>query len=538
MEILNLEKWLAIEREILQGKTGGKSFIEFTTYRGVALWWFIRYRLYHSAESDQLVKAMLRYSFFTALFDFLYDLATSLLFKVFLWRYIFDSHKKKTRTVLISAQDIQWGILRDLNGQLKKGDVFFDYIITELRKRNYRIITVHPTGYSLRGLRTMVDRIRQVGTVHKAFNIYWSTEIWTKTHQARKFFKKVWKNSIENNNKIANLLKNHQLETELQYCFNHVFERVVKRIEMASNMIDKEKPDVILMINEYSPFGQALVAASKIKNVPSLAIQHGNLGLGYIYSKENIPKLADMQTPYAVIPDKTAVFGQYYADFLTKKSVYTPDNVVVTGQPRHDIFAIADKVYSRENFCMKANLKPTMKIILVITENVPLPKGELFLKGVLKALKQLPDVQIVVKPHPGERGDWYNSVIANENVAVRMLPKDAETFEALYSCDLLIAGYSATITEAIILGKPVVSFLPTENESFAPYFKDVTLRVHKAEELLSAINTALFDEKERSRLTKAGQRFVVEHEYRLDGEATERIVNLIEEIVKEKRSKT
>ena len=40
-------------------------------------------------------------------------------------------------------------------------------------------------------------------------------------------------------------------------------------------MIENEKPDLILIQNEYGGFEQALVIAAKFKNVPTIAIQHG-----------------------------------------------------------------------------------------------------------------------------------------------------------------------------------------------------------------------------------------------------------------------
>jgi len=529
---LRPEEWLAIEKEILQSKIAGKDFIELTTYRGIALWWFIRYRLSHSAEVNPLIKALLSHSFFMSVVDFLYDFSTSIFCKLLTTHTKVKLSKKKKGKILISAQTTQWRSIRDLNGQLKKSDAYFDYLITELKKRNYEIVTVYPMEYSAFGLRIMINRLRQGGVIHKAFNIYWSIKTWKKTIDAKKFFHKVWKNIFQNDKKFVNLLRRYQLETEMDHCFNYILERIVKRIEMVKEMIEIEKPDLILMINEYGSFGQALVAAGKLKNVPSLALQHGNLGLGNIYSKESISGHKDMKTPYCVIPDKTGVFGQFYYNFLTKNSCYSPSSVAITGLPRHDVLAIADKIFSRGNFCAKLKMNPDKKIILVITENLPTPKGEIFLRGVLRTLKNFPNVQIIIKPHPGEKGEWHNIILRDENIAAVVLPKDAETFEALYACDLLVAEYSTLITEAIILGKPVVSFLPKEIVDLTTHYKKVTLRVHKEDNLAFAIHEALFDEKKRAKLKKAGEKFVTEHAYRRDGKATERVANLIEEMIR------
>jgi hypothetical protein len=436
--------------------------------------------------------------------------------------------------VLITAQNVEWKSIRDLTGRLKKGDAFFDSVITELKKLDYDIVTVYPLGYSISGLKTMIDKLkRQKDVTHKAFNFYWSMKIWKKAYDAGRHFRGIWKNVLEKDEKLIDLLETHGLGTELAYCFNSVFERVVKNIEMAKELVKEEEPDLIVLTNEYGIFERALVVAGKLKGIPTLAIQHGNIGhlhMGYMYSKESISASGSVETPYCPIPDKTAVYGQYYYDLLTKTSAFPPSSVVITGQPRYDILAVADRIFSREKFCRKLNLDPEGKIVLVATENIP--EGEAFLKSIVRALKEFPEFQIVVKPHPNEKGEWYKKLVEDENVRAVVLPRDAETFEALFACDFFMAGFSTTITEAIILGKLVVTVHLSKKEDPTPYYKYVTVRVYREENLVPAIRKVLYDEKTREDLKKAGKKFVYEYVYKQDGKATERMVNLVEKMIK------
>lgn len=533
VEELGLGKWLDLEQKILNAKINGRSFVELTAYRGVALWWFIRFRLYYSARTNPLINSLIKNTFFFSFADFLYDFVTSFLCRVFSRHSRVKPHKKQQLKVLITAQNRHWGTVRDLFGRLRKCDTFFDSITNELKRRDYEIVTVYPLGYSISGVKTMVDKLKRKKEItHKVFNVYWSIRIWKKTYDARRYFRNIWKSILEKNEEFIGLRK---YRLELSFYFNSFFERIVKTIEMAKELIEKEDPDLILIIDEYGVFGRALVVAGKLKKIPTLAIQHGNIGLGCMYPKGGISVYGSVKTPYCPIPDKTAVFGRYCYDLLTKMSAYPSSSVVITGQPRYDVLALADRVFDREKFCSRFNLNPDKKIVLVATENLPILVGEASLRSVLMALKTLRGLQIVVKPHPREKGEWYKKVVKEENVEAVVLPKVADTLEALYVCDLLVASFSTVITEAIILGKPSVTVHLSESKDPAPYYKDVTLRVYTEEDLVPAIRNALYHEKTREKLKKAGKKFVLEHAYKQDGKATERVANVIEEMILRRR---
>ena len=535
MKELGQEKWLALEQKILQTKTNGKSLLELMSYRGIALWWFIRFKLYHSGKSGRLTKSPIRNIHFVSFVIFLYDFFTSILSRVFSRYSKEKASRKRQLKVLITAQNRQWRNIRDLTGRLRKGDAFFYSVITELEKRDYDIVTVYPLGYSISGLKIFIDKLKkQEGIIHKAFNIYWSIKIWKKAYDARKYFANIWKNILENDERFIGLLEKYGLRTELSYCFNSVFERVGRNIEMAKELVEEEQPDLILLINEYGVFERALVVAGKLKGIPTLAIQHGFIGplhIGYIYSKDSISADGSVETPYCPIPDKTAVYGQYYYDLLTKVSAYPPSSVVITGQPRYDKLAVANRVFSRERFCGKLGLDPKRKIVLVATQ--PWHMREEFIRSVLTALKHFPETQIVIKPHPVEKEDFYGKIVEKENIKVTILPSKSDTFEALYACDLLVAAFSTVITEAFVLGKLAVTLNLTAEDP-APYYREVTLRVDKKEDLILAIAKALHDESTRERLRKVGKNFAFNHTYRQDGKATERVVNLVEQMIKKK----
>lgn len=530
---MNETTWLDSEQKILGKKTDGKNLVELTAYLGIALWWFIRFRLYHSEETNRMAQLLMKNGFLFSFFDFLYDLLTSTLSKLISMVFKAGAVKKGPK-VLMVAHNIQWRLELDPAGHLRKNDVFLAPLTKELKKRYYTAVTISPLKYSISGVKTMIERLKAEDVPHKVFNAYWSPRIWRTEFYANKYFGNLWKKLSKKDARFVAILQKDELTKEMTYYFKSFFGHIVKQIEMAKEVVKEEKPDLILVTSEGSGiFEKALLVAGKLDQIPTLAIQHGNIGPlheGYMYSKNSISASGNIGSPYCPIPDKTAVYGPFHYDILTKISAYPPTSVVVTGQPRYDKLVRAHRIFSRKEFCAKLGLDPFRKLVLVATQGLPM--RELFIKSVLRALKKFPEVQIVIKPHPRENSELYRKVVDAQNVIAKVLSKSSDIIEALYSCDLLIAAFSTVITEALVLGKPAVTLNLTAEDP-APYYKEVTLRINTKEDLVPAIEKALYDQNTREELRKRARNFTFNHAYKQDGKATERVVNLAEEMIKE-----
>jgi len=525
--------WLTLEQEILKVKTDGKTLLDLTSYQGIALWWFIRFRLFNPAKTTRLVSVLTKNTYVFSFTDLLYDFLASRICRM-LSKCLSVRTDEKRPTVLITVHDRDWKGLRDSSGRLRKGDVFFHSLFHELQKRGFKIVTITELKHPIFGLKILMDRLKnqQRNLVHREFNTYWSMKTWKRGHDAKKNFKNAWKNASKNE-KLIESLKKSGLENELPNYFNSIFGYVAKCLEMAKRVIAEETPDFVLVSSEHGIVQKSLIVAGKLAKIPTMAIQHGTIGhihKGYLSWKGSISEAGSIKTPFCPIPDKTAVFGPYYFDLLTKTSAYPPNSVVVTGQPRYDALVMTDRVYDKEKFCRKFSLDSNKKIILVATENIPILDGKVFLRSVLRALQAFPELQIVVKPHPAEKGEWYKEAVREENVSAVVLSKDADTYEALHACDLFVAGFSTVVIEAIILGKIGVTLHLSKGKDPTPYFRGVTLRIRREEDLTPAIRKALYDEKAREKLKDAREKFVFEHAFEQDGRATERIASIIEEM--------
>jgi UDP-N-acetylglucosamine 2-epimerase len=307
-------------------------------------------------------------------------------------------------------------------------------------------------------------------------------------------------------------------------------------------MIKAEKPDLILLQNEYGSNERCyLVTAAKLENIPQLALQHGVIHpthVGYRYAQDEISRDGCVTSPYCPIPDITAVYGPYHKDILTKVSAYPKDSVVVTGQPRYDILYHANKIYDKEIFFKKYKINPKHEIVLWATQCHGLSNEENIknFKKVFETMQNINDATLIIKQHPGE-GKRYTKMIEKYLNSYRInaviASKDSDTYELLYVCDLMITRHSTTAMEAVALNKPVIILNLSGEPDPVEYVKEgVVLGVYKEEGLKSAIEKLLQDDSE---LAKNRAKYIEKYLYRIDGGATERVVNLIEEMIEESK---
>ncbi|MCK4269991.1 MAG: hypothetical protein KAW93_05875, partial [Methanogenium sp.] len=380
MNIENEEEMKDYPKNIYKLKlVSGKSLVELSTYKEIALWWFVNFdfltflRKSQNLSNDNKEKTKkecvihcLKQNALFNLIPLIYGLSISKLCKINVNLYKLQPQNKKIK-ILVVAQNVEWKKIWSSSEKIfKKSDAFFDSTISLLEKNNpdFEIVTTYPVGYSVSGLKIIVDkRKNQKDIIHKPFEYFFSLDLWKERQKATKYFSGLW-NEIKKDKKFCNLFeyngkKLYSIESKVSNYFNRTFGGIVQEIEMAKKMIDREKPDLILLQNEYSSFEMSLVVAGKLKGVPTLAVQHGAIGRthnGYMHFKDEISSSGIIRSPYYPIPDKTAVFGRYFEDLLTNVSSYPEKSVVVTGQPRYDVLYHVSNIYNGTSFLGRYNI--------------------------------------------------------------------------------------------------------------------------------------------------------------------------------------
>jgi len=299
-------------------------------------------------------------------------------------------------------------------------------------------------------------------------------------------------------------------------------------------MIRNEKLSAIVMINEYGWMERSHLVAAKKEGIPVIAIQHGIIHpshSGYIYDVSEID--GTINSPYCPIPDKIAVSGDYYYDLLTKVSSYPEDSIVVTGQPRYDILFHAPNIYSKKKILEKYNINPNHKIILWTTQCHGLSDEENYknCECLFKTIQRINNVTLIVKQHPRESKRYTRMIMkyVKKSNNVLLIPKNSDTYELIYACDLLITKTSTTAMEAAALNKPVIVLDLSGTKDSTGYVKDgIAVGVYKSDDLELAIRNLLCDD---SILLANRKNYLKNHFYRIDGKSSSRVADLIIKVV-------
>ena len=534
----------------------GKSIIELSEFDNIALWWFVDFKfntlfksvydlnentIIHRSVTDKLITVKGQINFFLLFFNYLIKIICNLT--------IICINPKRSgvekQKILFAGQDIEWRNKYNAKGELERYDQFFNDIIKKIQKQNnYVLLSIYPLNIlKYRSYLIFIDKLLHWDIRHISFDVFFDANCYKKRIDAVHHFEKIWE-LIDHDPVFEQLLKKYAknnatpLKKFFEICFIETFSDQVVQIQMAKNLIQREKPSLLLLQNEYNNFERALIIAAQLQGVPVLAIQHGIVDPSepaYFHTKMKDPELRYLEYP---IPDITAVYGYYEYNLLINNSNYFEDNVVITGSHRYDIFNSYDPVLLKKDFFIKQGINSNNKIILWTTQSHFLSDNENFINydTVFNAVKGIDNVLLIIKPHPGEGTKYLKMIESFRNkypVHCYVPRKTEKTPELLSICDLLITKHSMTGLEAIALNKPVIVLNLGGLQDVGDYVREgVTSGVYNKNDLKPAIDQLLLDD---SGLERNRQAYIKNHLYAIDGKATERIVSIINNLIINKR---
>jgi len=302
-----------------------------------------------------------------------------------------------------------------------------------------------------------------------------------------------------------------------------------RNLEVGKKIIKELGIDLTLCIDENGT-GRFMVFASKIQKVPCIALQHGTIGemsIAYNYSKNdlNIGNLS------CQLPDKTAVFGDYYRNLLIKTGNYSKDRLVVTGQPRTDIFVENKKAYSKKALCSRLGMDSNKKLVVFASQPIKEEESKVNFTALAKALKGIKNTELVIKLHPNDKEGLYKRILAELKYKCT-IAKDIDLYELLFCSDIVASIYSTVMLEALIMGKPVIQLNLLEKYNLFPKLNSPVIQITKESELGKAIRDLLSNESKFKKIWKSRKKFIFEHYNHIDGNATKRFVKILESALK------
>lgn len=309
----------------------------------------------------------------------------------------------------------------------------------------------------------------------------------------------------------------------ISYIFKYSFDKLIRYIEVTKLVIQRENPDVIVVMDERSPFGRAVVAVCELRGVPSLVLQHG---------------IHDDQPHYGLTyATKMSVYGDFTKKVLVKRGV-SPEKIVLTGAPQWDELVL-EKGITREEFCRQMGLDEGKGLILLATA-IAFDReiGRKVVAGVINAVREFPNMQLLIRAHPSssEPVSLYKDIAEEMGAGNIVVFKKPHDYDSIRACDIFITQYSTVAIDAIIAGKPVITINLSGDPDHIPYAgSGAAIGVYRTEDIAPAIKDILTNPSVRQRLARGRKRFLAEHLYKTDGQASRRVAALIEMMAEERK---
>lgn len=434
--------------------------------------------------------------------------------------------QNRTRVLMFTDSTSWQRVKTNESGKASYFDVHLGLVLKTLLAREVKVVAFDVMGSFQNGLRTFLQK-KYPYVPLEGYQVPYKVRTLTRPREEQKAAGDLWEH-IRNDTYLrqGNFYEGIDVSVivlnRLHLFITKKIPSLITTIELGKFILRSEKPDAIVIKSEYFFPGQNLIAASKVLRIPVIGVQHGIIHerhIGYVY-----PRDIDVRT--IPLPDKMAVFGDYYREILTKESIYTESQVEVTGQSRLDFLS------KRPEQTQDTTLPhlPRDKRIMLFTSQPPIEQMAASL--LMEGLSQLgDDYFLVIKLHPGESEDLaepYYQAAREYKVENFMVVKQVDLYGLLVLCDLHISVASTVLSEAVVFGKPnLIITTPGSVDAGRWREQGVALYISDFVNFREAVETVLGDKETADGFHKAREGYVQRHYYRMDGRASERICNLI-----------
>lgn len=234
-------------------------------------------------------------------------------------------------------------------------------------------------------------------------------------------------------------------------------------LELAEALIPSERyyelfirshaPDVIL-ITPLIDFGS--YQTDYVKSAHALGIPMAFLP----FSWDNLTNRGLVRIP----PDRALVWNEHQKREAVTYHDVPEQDIVVTGAPRFDDFFAMQPTSSREQFCARAGLDPSLPFLLYLCSSYFVAPDEVnFVRTWAQMIRRDARVKrcgILVRPHPANSEPWEGAELGDVgNAAIWKEPPkvqaDPALYESLLYASAVIGLNTSAMIEAAIVGKSV-----------------------------------------------------------------------------------
>lgn len=342
------------------------------------------------------------------------------------------------------------------------------------------------------------------------------------------------KNEVLGESQLSSLMKEIsrqfgtiKVKNEFVWLFWREFIRLAPQWAVAEHILLRHRPALVISADDADPRCRLYSLSAKAVGVPTLLVQQG-------LSSQAYPEWRFLSH------DKVAAMGERSRRDLTAQGV-DPERIVVTGHPGFDTFAGTDPE-AAATVRSDLDMPPGNHLVLFASQPGYVgafdhPKKRMdMIKAVVKVVESMNDVTLVIKPHPGERGRELAALMGRARRVV-LVDGAVDIGPLIKACDVFITFFSTTALQALYAGKPVVTIdVPGSGGGGVYIDSEATWVARSGEDIRLHLTTLLSPRREEFQKTRAEarQRFLREMVCVPDGNATDRVMEVVSELLEPK----
>lgn len=292
-----------------------------------------------------------------------------------------------------------------------------------------------------------------------------------------------------------------------------------RAMDEAGAALDALKPGAAVTYAEAGGWGRALVLEARRRRIPSIGLQHGFIYRHWLNYRHEPDEMAPLGTDAGCpIPDRTLVFDRYAESTLREAGHFPPERVVVTGNARLDDLSAQFASLQPMRNSLRQELGADDRPVAVLAAKFSEIRH--VLGDLTEAVAGLPDMRMVIKPHPAETAEVY-AAAAGGVPNISIAPAQADLARLLVAADAIVTMNSTVAIDGLVLGVPaLVIGLPNNLSPFVD--AGTMLGATGPAEIRDRLRALLYDQDARRSLTIAGEAFADRYALRSDGHAARR----------------
>jgi hypothetical protein len=305
-----------------------------------------------------------------------------------------------------------------------------------------------------------------------------------------------------------------------------------RAMDEAGAALDLIRPRVLVTYAEAGGWGRALVLEARRRGIASVGLQHGFISrhwLNYLHEPDEAMPSPAGEAGYP-FPTLTLLYDDFAREHLIGRGHFPEDTLRVVGNPRLESLVRAagaltagELAKARED----TGARPDQHVVLLAIKYRT--AWDETLRALAAAVGEMPDVHLVIRPHPGDAPGCYDGLISGLANA-RVAPRSSSPVALITSARLVVTINSTVAIEAMPLGVPALAMrLPNYLTPFVD--AGAMAGTTAPQEIRPALARLVRDEAARADLLERSRRFIDRYRLVPDGDVGERTVREIRRLV-------